>query len=217
MADDKISWGLIMVAILVFWPVGLYLLLRKTRSSRKATLAENNFMLLKKASYVVVAVTLYSIIRTTMTMFSVATITDVPMMRMVLGGLEELFTRSLFLIGGLILWRYSNKMLKKAKGLKQYITVIVNQEIYYISQIARTMNITEKKVIEDLKYMIANHYFENAYIDQVERKIVLQPLKKDTQAQQRVKKHSILCSGCGAMNTVVEESQACEYCGTIVS
>ncbi|MDR0979202.1 MAG: hypothetical protein LBL91_04645 [Lachnospiraceae bacterium] len=201
--DNKgISWGWIFLCLIVFWPVGLYLLFRKI-SSDKSVIMSGKTKRLKITAWILIIIAGFGLIGS------------------IESGADDTATSLLimlaFLVGGILLLKKSKKMDKVAKKYMNYITLIINEKQTSIDYIA---NITTQKyevVVEDLKQMILLGYLPKIELDLNERRIIFKD-QKVTQAapvNATTKIRTIRCPGCGANNVVkTDDVHECEYCGT---
>ena len=204
----KKSWGWVLFWLIIFWPVGLFMLFAKLRD--KSTLMGG-----KTTAATVAACTLI--------VFSVL---------MLIGNIEKLLTDfevTLFFIawmvgGVLILLKiYASKA--KAKRYKRYLNVIVNTGERSMERIASAMSVTYATAQRDIQAMIDGGFLKGAYIHQGNRAIVL---RWDVQAQRpftgmnipqsqpaEPQRFVLKCPNCGANNVVTKgEVTECEYCET---
>lgn len=117
---------------------------------------------------------------------------------------------------------------------KQYIAMIVNQNIQNIDNIASTIKKPYQTVIKDLQKMISKGLLDDAFIDQNSRQIIMkqngqppqaqppktteQPQGEQATPQTHVQTKSVRCPGCGANNVVtIGVTSPCEYCGTPIN
>ncbi|GHU50610.1 hypothetical protein FACS1894127_6080 [Clostridia bacterium] len=119
----------------------------------------------------------------------------------------------MMIIGGIVLLVMSRSFTNNENRYRRYISLIVNSNQIYIDNIASLMNVPISTVIEDLQKMIRLGYFSEAYLDMTMRKIVI-PDRSHAYAQ-GTRTASVICSGCGASNTlVIGQGSVCEYCGS---
>ena len=106
------------------------------------------------------------------------------------------------------------RFLEKSNSIKRgYIAIIENQRVTSIDKIAESNHTTYEKSLKVINELIKKGAFENAYIDDAKREIVLPITNVDLHTQ--VLEKSIECPNCGATVTVYSHKEnKCEYCGT---
>lgn len=127
-----------------------------------------------------------------------------------------------FLILGIALVVLGNKM-KKSARVKQYIDLVMNQEITAIADIAVAFPSTYGKVRTELQEMINEGYFPNAYLDDASGTIILSQNNQYRQTDDSVTERSnsepgqMKCESCGAIvSAVAVKKGECEYCGAAI-
>lgn len=191
------SWIAIIILMIVFWPVGIYLLYKRLKVDRKAAIRSGRFL----------------------NGFGITLI--------VLGGLAIIGDSSTaavaisFIILGVVLIRTGSKNKKQAMRIRQYIALIINQHITSLDELARATGNTYVVVCDDLNKMIEKGYLPGAYLNLSIRQIMLPgqqaPIyRANAQGTRRqVRTKVISCKGCGAEMIVAEGTiRKCEYCGT---
>ena len=190
------SWALIIFMFIIFWPIGIFLLIRKLDQDRSANMSNGRGIAL--VSFVLMFFSFVYL----MLVFSDGFGYVVPML---LTG-----------VGGFFLFRFSRKMNASSKRYRQYINFIVNQGQTSIDAMTQAMGITYAVATEDLQKMINKGFFQGAYIDQQRRIVVMPaPIQATQQAGQTMPQERIVtCGGCGANNRVFGHVGECEYCGS---
>ena len=201
-----LSWGWIIFLLIIFWPVGLILLIRKIVTDKSALMSG------KTGALSVVGWILTVLGGITFLAFIIEPEPDT---------LGITIFSLLFLIGGILLLIKASQTRKTAKKYKKYINIIVNHNEKSIDNIAAAVGVTYDTAIKDLKKMIDIGYLGGAFINQGNREIILK--RHEPIAQAFVGGHAapqmttVSCSGCGANNVVtVGVITACEYCGSPV-
>ena len=197
---SEIHWGWIVGCLILFWPLGLYLLFRRLSSDRGATFKSGK----------TIAIVSYGLIAMCFIYLIMAITEDTAM----------LLAALLCGCGGVVLYRLSKKMQITGERYRQYITLIVNQGITSIDNIARIVEMTFEGVTNDLARMIDSGYFSGAYIDKSRREIVLAHPVQPHHARQpasQIQEKIVICKGCGANNRViVGQITECEYCNSLL-
>ena len=205
--DDSngLSWTLVIIVLVCFWPVGIFLLWRKLSADKKATM---------RSGKIITAIGWFLAICGGLAML----------------GMDEGFDTStfigviVFLGGGVGLILLGKKMKRLAKKYKNYITIVVNQGETNIQNIANITGIPYETVKADLEIMIDKKFFSNAYIDLGKGCIVIEHRGSYVTAtgisSVRVETKFVVvqCKNCSATNKVVSGSVGeCEYCGSMIS
>lgn len=192
------SWIVIVVMFIVFWPIGLFLLIRKMTADRAARLNDGKSMFIVGGILVVVG--LYQ-------MFNY----------------RYSFFMSLFYIGGgvvLILMGMRNK--QRSQRYRGYIDLVANRGITNLDTISGMMSVPYDMCQNDLQKMIDGGFFHDTYIDLGRKELVMRPrvpiMAQVPMAAQPVMQQAaprvVQCKGCGANSTVHGNVAECEYCGS---
>lgn len=191
------SWVWIIFWFVLFWPIGLFLLLRKISADRSVTLKDGQTVAI--ISYILIGLGVIYLAG------------DMPLL-------------AIFLIGAGIWVNYiSRKMKLTGERYKKYIVLIVNQSQTSIDNIASIVGLPYEAVMQDLQKMIDAGYFDNAHIDIGKREIVLvQAMPQQTsqifvaQTQEQVQERLVTCESCGANNRILGQIGKCEYCDSLL-
>lgn len=192
------TWGWIIFWCIIFWPVGLFFLFKKLSGDKSATL--NNSKTVSIISYVLIGMGV---------IYLLMTFTEDSSMiiaALIFGG------------GGIWVNRVAKRMKINGEKYKKYISLVVNQQLTEIDNIAPAVGVTYDVAKTDLQKMINSGYFAGATINESTREIVLSKPTIDfstqttsTQTQTRV----VACKSCGANNSIIlGKSNECEYCGS---
>lgn len=201
------SWPVIIIAFILFWPVGIALLVMKSRSSKQSVFVGSS----DKKFYIIIGVVLV--------LMGIGTMGKSPV------------TGLFMIIGGIALIVYAGQMAKRAKRNKQYIDMIVNQQITSLDKIASVNNISYENVLKEVKQLISLGVLKGAQIDEMRHTIMVaqpeRPQMAPPQYQQGYAQNDIpqapqfvtvACPGCGAKMSVQRGTTvSCEYCDTPVS
>lgn len=199
------SWPVIVLAFIFFWPLGIYLLVKRNSVDKKSALTTGKL---------VVGFGYASIAFSILGMFAAPT-----------DGVDssDISMIIFFLITGLVLLFIGKRMKKAAERCKKYIAIIANQHITSIDQIAQAASVGYETAKKDLEKMIHQGYFSGAYINEGAREIVLpgSHVSRDHMANNVIRPAQtkvVTCKNCGATNTVVSGSAAeCEFCGSPIN
>lgn len=109
------------------------------------------------------------------------------------------------------------KRCKSVKLFRQYVMYIPT-EGEYIETLAASIGIKPEKLYRDLKYMIRKNYFQNACIDEVERKFVIVSANNIASTNiSDAELEYVKCNCCGGTSRVRKGmSEKCDYCGSPV-
>lgn len=193
------SWVVIIIALFLFWPVGLVLfILRLNHSKATASFGKGQAII----CYVVAAF----IILLSLAMFE-----------------DSFFMGLAFLAGGGAIIYFTRMAVKRSERCRQYINLIVNQEVESIDTIAGMCGQSYEVVLADLNKMVSQGIFKNAVIDQISRTISIPRMQLNRQPQtvsggngaEPPQMVTVTCSGCGAKMVVAKGAVCnCEYCDT---
>jgi hypothetical protein len=204
MKNKGMSWGWIIFWLLVFWPVGLYLVINKMSVDKSAMMGGKTKTL--------------SIIGWVLVIFGVLALFGALMEPSDLDS-TGMFLVVGFIAGGALLLLKTSKIKKTAVKYKKYIDLIINLDNRSIDNIASATGLSYDVILIDLQRMIDDGYLKDAFLHQSNREIVFK--KHEHVAETQTSKYeqemtqSVRCPGCGA-NSVVKVGRVteCEYCGT---
>lgn len=198
------SWPIIIFALCFFWPIGVFLIIKRASTDRKTAMGAGKFIGgLGIVSYCIAVCGLLVCISGSFTLGDVVMI---------------LF----FGAAGFVLRKVAKKNKVEAENVKQYLAIIINGNVRQLDTIASTTGKSYDVVHKDVKKMIDKGYLKNAYIDEGMREVVLPnsaPVFRNnvnaaivnaTPAQPKI----VACSCCGANNTIYGDVGECEYCGS---
>ena len=206
------SWPVIIFATILFWPVGLFLLITRVAKDKKTTLISSKiFKLLEIAMFVMAG---FFALCFAICLTDLSDPSNKDIFPMFIG-----FTL-IFVIGGLALRKQAKKTEAKAKKVKQYLAVVINGNARKLDNIASTVCKPYDVVKDDISKMISDGYFKNAFIDEGTREIVLPQDRKsviveenaEVIVQEKVAVKTVSCPCCGANNTISGNTGVCEYC-----
>ena len=185
------SWPVIIIALFLFWPLGVYLIYKKAQTDKKTALTVAKLLNILGVIFIVVGI---------VTLIAIVGI--------------------FYLILGIVLRVLAKKMLASAENVKRYISIVINGNIRQLDAIAATVDKPYDTVKKDLQKLIDDGYFKNAYINESTREIVIAsspaPAAATTSfaAEATAQTRVVACPCCGANNTVVGAVGECEYCGS---
>jgi len=201
MQDHKksLSWFWIVVAFIIFWPIGVALLLYKIHGDRSAIMGGGK-----------------TLAKLSLALFGVG---GLFILLGIMGESGVLFYGVLMVVGGFYLNRKAKSMNVKSDRYRLYLSLIVNQGLTSLDSIAAGVGVPYDQCIGELQNMINEGYFKGSYIDQTNRQFVLihaapaVPVAVSPTAEPITPK-VVSCPGCGANNTVFGALGECEYCGS---
>lgn len=149
------SWPVIIFWLIIFWPIGLFLLWRRYSHDRQV--AVQSTTIIGKLS-----------------VFPFGLAALIFILNVATGGEEEMGGPIAFFaaMGFMMLWIAKRKR-NNAERTKKYISVIVNQGERDLHRIAVAVNADRKQVIKDLQKMINIGYFRGAYVDLLNNRILI--------------------------------------------
>ncbi|MCL2036295.1 MAG: hypothetical protein FWG83_02770 [Oscillospiraceae bacterium] len=189
------SYGVIVFWIIVFWPVGTYMLVKNLQNSKAAVINGSNaprnvaFVLLGCAAMTLVTGASDPETREMIGVFILVSI-----------GLA---------IGGVYLLKVFDDTKKLAVEFKKYLNVVINGKVTNINEIAQSAGVSRDVAEEKLQRMIDLQIFKGAYIDHKAGELVLgaKPIQPDVEYM------NIACPNCGAVQNIIKGgNNACDYC-----
>lgn len=139
------------------------------------------------------------------------------------GAIEALVFFTVVFIGCIFLVLSGFKTKKRIIRFKKYVLMISNENLTSLQNIASATNQSVDFVKNDLQIMINKKFFANAHIDSKMGEIIIGDQNKTNLVAQALENRNIetltlKCNGCGAINSKhVNESNTCDYCGTLLS
>ena len=199
------SWPVIILALIFFWPLGLFLIIKRASLDKKTAMGSGK--LIKGLGIASCCMAALGFLVSITDGFDG---TDVGMI-------------IFFAAAGAALLYLANKIKKEADSVKQYLNIIVNGGERQLDAIAAATGKQYDVVKKDVQKMIDKGFLKNAYINENTREVVLpsaapantnvgQPT--NTGAPTAVQTRVVACPCCGANNTVSGTLGECEYCGT---
>ena len=205
------SWGWIIFWFILFWPVGLFLLIKRLGVDKSATLKSSKTLMI--VSYILMGLGVIY--------FFAAVTGNVEETENTMNAISAgILMLVMFSGGGVILNWFARKTKRAGERYKKYIALIVNQSQTSIDNIASAVGIPYDAVSKDLQKMIDSGYFVGAYIDTTQREIMLakvappQVSTSSAPSALQVQERVVICRSCGANNRVVGQIGECEYCGS---
>ena len=199
------SWPVIILALIFFWPLGLFLIIKRASLDKKTAMGSGK--LIKGLGIASCCMAALGFLVSITDGFDG---TDVGMI-------------IFFAAAGAALLYLANKIKKEADSVKQYLNIIVNGGERQLDASAAATGKQYDVVKKDVQKMIDKGFLKNAYINENTREVVLpsaapantnvgQPTNTGTPTA--VQTRVVACPCCGANNTVSGTLGECEYCGT---
>ena len=210
MSNNKIggiySWPVIILALIFFWPLGLFLIIKRTTLDKTAVMKDSSGKGLKITAIVLLVLGGFGII----------------------GSFDPFDFGSLviflfFIAGGVILLNKAKKIKAEGESIKKYLAIIVNGGERQLDAVASATGKQYDVVKNDVQKMIDKGFLKNAYINENTREVVLASATSSNvnvaqptggAAPAAVQTRVIACPCCGANNTISGDIGECEYCGT---
>ena len=210
MSNNKIggiySWPVIILALIFLWPVGLFLIIKRTTLDKTAVMKDSSGKGLKITAIVLLVLGGFGII----------------------GSFDPFDFGSLviflfFIAGGVILLNKAKKIKAEGESIKKYLAIIVNGGERQLDAVASATGKQYDVVKNDVQKMIDKGFLKNAYINENTREVVLASAASSNvnvaqptggAAPAAVQTRVIACPCCGANNTISGDIGECEYCGT---
>ena len=197
------SWPVIILVLCLFWPVGVFLIIKRVSKDRKTAMSAGEFIGgLGIASYCIAAIGLLACISDGFA-----------------GG--DVVMILFFGVAGFVLRKIAKKIKTEAENVKQYLSIIVNGNVRQLDMIASATGKSYDVVHDDVQKMIEKGYLKNAYIDEGMREVILPnyapvPQNNVNAAANITQTHPRIaaCPCCGANNTIYGDMGECEYCGS---
>jgi hypothetical protein len=196
-----LRWPSVVVALILFWPLGLWLI--------GIRLGRNEMASLKVGQWLLGGGSLLSCIGGMALLTAFVGSDDDP------GGRQVLITASILLglVPGLILIWKGHSLRARGRKIRQYVELIINQESVSLSAISASLQIGQDLVLSDLARLIAEGNLAGHYLNRERNTID----RVSSQPQQRdgcpLRLRSWTCETCGGFNN--RHLPACEYCGTV--
>ncbi len=197
------SWPIIILALCIFWPVGVFLIIKRISVDKKAAMGAGKLIGgIGIASYCIAGIGFVACLSEGF-------------------GSDDIGMILFFGIAGFVLQKVSKKTKKDAEDVKKYLSVIVNENERQIDVIASSIGKSYDVAKNDIQKLISKGYLKNAYINEGTREVVL----PNTEIQEQVgatvntttnsvTKKIVACPCCGANNTIIGDMGECEYCGS---
>lgn len=197
------SWPVIILALCVFWPVGIFLIIKRVSVDKKTAMGAGKLIGgIGIASYCIAGLGFIVCLSEGF-------------------GSDDIGMILFFGIAGFALQKVSRKIKREAEDVKKYLSVIVNGNERQIDAIASSMGKSYDVTKNDIQKLINKGYLKNAYINEGIREIVLPSDSIQEQVDATINSTAnnvttkiVTCPCCGANNTITGNIGECEYCGS---
>jgi len=131
-----------------------------------------------------------------------------------------------FVAIGVVFIVLSRRRRRLIKNFKDYVIRLSADPTGSIENLASSVNTSQDIVKANLQKMIYKKYFANAYIDEVQNRIVFPTIidhnnvsnnsqQGDVQIKQEAEYLAVTCNNCGGVNKITKgKVQDCEFCGS---
>lgn len=198
MQKKSFSWGIVGLMFVLFFPVGIWMLIKKVTSEKQDYLDNGKILKLFGCSSIGLGIVCVLAGFTGLVKYEDGTSATgiAALAGLVYGG-----------IGALCLC-LSADCLKKGTKYRRYTAVINSATNLRLDVIAAACSTTVTEAEADIQAMLDDGYFQNAYLD-MSKKVLVMPSELP-QPQRCVK-----CQCCGATNNLAFDApNQCEYCGS---
>lgn len=195
------SWAAIVLWFIFFWPIGIYLLIKKLSTDKSATVTNNGKILLAIGIFFVLGAFI--------------------MLSSLINGESDKSTAVggilFYGIGGVLMIYASIKQKETGERYKKYIDIVINQGQTTIENIASQMQLSYEDTVKDLQKMIEKGYFKNAHIDYQNHEIIVENNQKSEESNwgNDIAEKVIKCPNCGGNNVIrIGRVCECDFCGS---
>lgn len=207
MKKNYMNWSWIIFFLIIFWPLGLILAIKKLLSEKLSFMCRKTGVL----SFIGWVSALFGGIIFIITVSNSLNTFGI-------------FISLLFLLGDILLLIKVSNTTKAVIKYKKYIDIIMNQNIRNIDNIASVIGLSYNTTSKYLQRMINTGYLKDAYIHQGNREIILKQCEftKYTHElsihQTPSQTFTSRCHYCGTNNLVViGKTVECKCCGTNIN
>ncbi|MEA4919422.1 MAG: hypothetical protein VB078_00655 [Clostridiaceae bacterium] len=214
MQKKSFSWGIIILLFILFFPVGILMLVKKMSDEKYNYL--KNGKALKTFGWVLFGIGIFYLI---MGLTGELKTEDGSS---VVGGIIIMLI--LFCGGGLLMVFKGKQFVNRGAKFSRYVAIVNASNNTLIDNIAAAYPTTYDSAASDLQMMIGAGYFLNAYIDLNKRELVMPVIQSANNIVSNsvgnnlttdTKPRTVKCPNCGATNTIIPgAADECEYCGS---
>lgn len=157
MKQKNLSWMIIVFLLIIFFPVGIILLVKKIRDPLTAVTST------KVPS---VVGWLLTVIGSIIALSGISIIDEEGWLGVVIFGI-------IILLAGIYFIKKGKEINNAAKGYKYYVDIVLNQKETSIDNIASTFSVKYDEALSKIKIIIKAGALQDAYIDEATRSIIL--------------------------------------------
>lgn len=211
MQKKSFPWGLIVLMFFLFFPIGIWMLVRKMTDERFNYV--KNGQSLQVFGWVLIAFGLIYLIMGVTGELQTEDGTNA------VGAILVMLL--IFVGGGIFSLCKAASYIKKGTKYSRYVAIINAGNDVLIDNIAAAYPTTYEKALQDIQEMINDGYFMHAYVDLNRRELII-PYQSAASAPMnphaasvKGQPQSVKCKNCGAPNTKIPGAvNECEYCGS---
>ena len=200
------SWPVIILTLILFWPLGLFLIIKRTSLDKTAVMKSSSGKGLKITAIILIVLGVLGTIGS-FDQFDFVTL------------VIFLF----FIVGGIVLLNKAKKIKAEGDSIKKYLAIIVNGGERQLDAVASATGKQYDVVKNDVQKMINMGLLKNAYINENTREVVFPSAtlssvnssqRTDGFTSTAIQARVVVCPCCGANNTITAALGECEYCGS---
>lgn len=211
------SWGLIIFMFIIFFPVGIYMMVKKVTTEKHNCIKNGKALkVFGWSSFVMGTIFVMTVLDGSLKYEETGEVVS----------FSDIFPVIAFfyIFSGVCILK-GRKYVKLGLKYERYSAIVNSGKIYSLEGIASAFPIDYKTACKDLQEMIDAGFFPFSYID-LERKMLITPEtpsarkdsgKQDVSGMGSGKAKVIKCPNCGATNAVYSEAVAkCKYCDSLL-
>lgn len=207
------SWPIILLALYMFFPLGIYLIIKKQTLHRRNIFTMGQKTLSSAISLIICGGILY------LPKIIYSFINNTDDLKIIV---ESYFYKkvitfgNLFIILGIIVLIIAIYQKSKGKRYRKYISLVVNKEIEDLNIISTKMQLSHSVVLKDLTVMIDRGYLKNYDIDEDSNRIFNVDEEKRKKEEKIRNIRVVQCPNCHANNKLTEKIGKCEFCNSYI-
>ena len=209
MQKKSISWGNIILMFIIFFPIGIWLLVKKMTTETLDYI--KNGKSLRLFGWVLIIIAFMYIFMGIGGQFETESPSDI------VSGIVVVLV--IFGGTGLISLIKARSFIDKGKKYERYVYIVNSTDETSIDNIAAAYPTSYEQAVKDLQSMINDGYLREAHLDLNNREFIRKrkaaPANENQPSSSNNQVTSVKCKNCGATNTVVPGTvNECEYCGS---
>lgn len=214
------SWPIIILALYFFFPLGIYLIIKKSALHRRNIFTVGQKTFASAVSLFIIGGLLYL----PQMVLKIAEFTDnkndfTDLDKVISSDFyaKMLSIGNWFFILGFIVLLIAFYQKYQAEKYRNYLSLIVNKELENLDDIAQKMNLKKSTIIKDIKTLINRRYLPEIYdLDLEENRVYDVPKDKRKKEERAKNTRLVKCPNCHANNILVERIGKCEYCNSYI-